>query len=185
MAQSEQQQQQQQQLARELHRAVIKKFKTRKIIVKGIDDIWACDLLIMSAFSRQNDGYKYILNVIDCFSKYAWSVTLKQKNATDISEAFAKILKKSKRKLNLLHADMGKEFVNSTFEKLLRKQGIRMYHTYTEVKSSIVKRFNRTINEKLKIFFQLNQNRQWIDVLLRILWDYNQKNVHSTTGYPR
>lgn len=107
-------------LAHELHRGVIKKFKTRKIITKGIDDIWAADLLIMSAFHKENDNYKYLLNVIDCFSKYAWSVALKTKNASEVSKAFEKNFKKSKRLPRLLHTDMGKEFVNGTFKKMLK-----------------------------------------------------------------
>jgi len=56
-------------LAKELHRRVVGKFKTRQIITKGIDDIWAADLLIMSQYAKENRGFKYILNVMDCFSK--------------------------------------------------------------------------------------------------------------------
>lgn len=81
--------------SRELHRAVITKFKTRRIIVKGIEDIWAGDLLMMSTFSKENKNYKYILNVIDCFSKYVWSVALKKKNSLEVSDAFEKIQSKT------------------------------------------------------------------------------------------
>ncbi len=57
--------------AEELVRPVIVKFKRRKIFVKGIDDVWQADLLILDAFSKENEGYKYILVTINCFSKYA------------------------------------------------------------------------------------------------------------------
>ena len=107
--------------ARELHRRVVKKFKTRRIITRGIDHIWAADLLIMSQYSRENRGYKYILNVIDCFSKFNWCVALKKKTASEVSDAFEQILKESKRKPVLLHTDMGKEFVNATFQTLFEK----------------------------------------------------------------
>ena len=74
----------------------------------------------MSQYSRENRGFKYILNVIDCFSKFNWCVALKKKTASEVSDAFEQIFKKSIRKPVLLHTDMGKEFVNSTFQKLLK-----------------------------------------------------------------
>jgi hypothetical protein len=168
-------------LARELHKAAIKKFPTRKIVTQGIDHIWEADLLVMSKYSRQNGGFKYILNVIDCFSKYAWSVALKDKSGKEVSKGLETILR-GKRKPKLLHVDRGKEFLNSTFKKLLQKYGIEMYHTFTEVKAAIVERFNRTINEKFKLHFEINQNHQWRTILPIILKEYNEKNVHRTIG---
>lgn len=169
--------------AKELHKYVRQKFKTRRIIVKGIDHIWAADLLVMSGGG--GGAYKYILNVIDCFSKYVWSVALKKKNAAEVCNAFKKFLKNSGgRKPQLLHTDRGKEFVNSSFEKLLKKFHIKMYHTFSEVKSSIVERFNRTMNEKLKLQFEINQNHKWLNILPEILRTYNEKSVHRTIGMP-
>src|SRR5438477_10817346 len=120
--------------ARELHRGIVKKFKKRKIITKGIDDIWAADLLVMKAYSRQNKGYKYIFNIIDTFSKYMWLVPLKNKTGLEVTEAFKLVIKKSKRKPILLHVDRGLEFRNSHFKKLLEKNKITMYHTYNDEK---------------------------------------------------
>jgi hypothetical protein len=170
-------------VARELHKPVIKKFRTRRIIIQGIDHIWAADLLIMTQYSRENRGYKYILNVIDCFSKYVWCVALKKKTAYEVSEAFEQILNKSGRKPELLHTDMGKEFVNATFARLLKKyDDIHLYHTFSEVKSSIVERFNRTLNEKLKLHFEVNQNHKWLWILPSLLKEYNERDVHRTIG---
>ncbi|XP_065662524.1 uncharacterized protein LOC136085164 [Hydra vulgaris] len=64
-------------LANELHRPVVKHFRKRKVIVNGIDEIWAADLVDMKSFSKFNDGTKYLLMVIDVFSKYGWIVPLK------------------------------------------------------------------------------------------------------------
>jgi hypothetical protein len=168
-------------LARELHRSVVKKFKTRQIMVHGIDHIWEADLLIMAQYSRQNGGYKYILNVIDCFSKYAWGVPLKAKSGLAVSEAFAKILKQG-RKPKLLHVDRGKEFVNTTFEKLLAKNKVKMYHTFTEIKAAMVERFNRTINNKFKLHFEVNKNHKWVELLPRLYKEYNENDIHRTIG---
>lgn len=171
-------------VARELHRTVIKKFTKRQILTKGIDDLWAADLLIMSAYSRQNKGFKYILNVIDTFSKYLFLVPLKKKTGEETAKAFESIIKKSKRKPKLLHVDCGKEFVNGTFTKMLKKYDIKMYHTFNEEKSSIAERVNRTVNQKLKFYFEVNNNHKWVQLLPQILDEYNNKNVHRTIGLP-
>ena len=57
------------QLANELHKPIRRHFKKRKVYVKNIDEIWAADLVDMQHFAEQNDGYKYLLSVIDVFSK--------------------------------------------------------------------------------------------------------------------
>jgi len=121
----------------ELHADVIRKFPKRRIITKGIDDLWAADLLIMSKYAKQNKGYNYILNVIDTFSKYAFLVPLKKKTGIEVAQAFERILKKSSRYPKLLHCDRGKEFVNKDFKKMLEKYKIKMYHTFNEEKSAI------------------------------------------------
>jgi transposase InsO family protein len=170
-------------LARELHRPVVKKFTTRRIFVKSIDHIWAADLLVMTRFSKENRDFKYILNVIDCFSKYVWSVALKKKTGKEVTEKFEQILRQAGgRRPKLLHTDMGKEFVCGTFQKMLGRYGIQLYHSYSEVKSSIVERFNRTLNEKMKIHFEVNQNRKWFWILKGVVKEYNEKCVHRTIG---
>ena len=68
------------QLANELHKPVRRRFDKRTVFAKQVDDIWIADLVDMSSFSRSNKGYKYLLTVIDVFSKYGWMVPLKTKN---------------------------------------------------------------------------------------------------------
>ena len=64
-------------LAEELHKPVRHKFPKRRVWSKGIDDIWAADLVDMSAFSKDNDGVKFLLTIIDLFSKHGWMIPLK------------------------------------------------------------------------------------------------------------
>ena len=64
-------------LKRELHKPVTKKFKRAQVITTGIDDVWAADLADMQQFAEENDGYKYLLTVIDCFSRFAWAIPIK------------------------------------------------------------------------------------------------------------
>lgn len=170
--------------ARELHKPVIRKFKTRRIITRGIDHIWAIDLLVMDTYSEENRGFKYILNVIDCFSKFNWCVALKKKTAAEVSAAFEQILNTSKRRPVFLHSDRGKEFLNKTFKRLLNRYNIHCYQTFSDVKSSIVERQNRTLNEKLKLHFEVNQHHKWLWILPKILSEYNETHIHRTTGVP-
>ena len=70
-------------LVAELHKPVRKHFKKRRVISKHVDDIWAADLVDMQYYSRSNKGFKYILMVINVFSKYGWAIPLKNKSAAE------------------------------------------------------------------------------------------------------
>lgn len=91
------------QLIDELHKSVLKNFKRRKVVIKGIDETWQADLIDMSTYAKQNKGFHFILTVIDNFSKYAWAIPLKNKNADSVTDAMEKILKSkygSKKKIS-------------------------------------------------------------------------------------
>ena len=86
--------------AEELHKPINKKF-WKKTIFSGLkDNIWGADLADIQLLSRFNKGSKFLLCVIDIFSKYAWVVTLKDKKGVIITNAFQKILNDSNRKPN-------------------------------------------------------------------------------------
>ena len=101
-------------------------------MVSDPNSIWSADLIDMRKFSNENRDYNYLLNVIDMFSKYAWSIPLKNKNAFEVTKAFESILTKSQPKK--LWVDQGSEFYNKTFDKSLKKYSIEMYQTFTKVR---------------------------------------------------
>ena len=72
------------QLTNELHKSVRRRFDKCTVFAKQVDDIWTADLVAMSSFSRSNKGYKYLLTVIDVFSKYGWIVQLKTKTGNTL-----------------------------------------------------------------------------------------------------
>ena len=82
------------QLAKELHKPIIRKFKKRKVYSGFRDNIWGAHLADMQLISKFNHGFRFLLCVIDIFSKYAWVVPLKDKKVVSIVNAFQKILKK-------------------------------------------------------------------------------------------
>ena len=81
------------------------------------DEIWSADLIDMQAFSSFNKGFKYILTVINVFSKYAWAVLIKDKSAASVTKAFEQII--SDRIPKKIWVDEGKEFYNATFKNIL------------------------------------------------------------------
>ena len=85
---------QNQQLAEELHKSIIKNFKKRKVHAAFKDNIWGADLADMQLLSRYNKGIRFLLCVIDIFSKYAWVVPLKDKKGISFVKAFQITLKK-------------------------------------------------------------------------------------------
>ena len=77
-----------------------------------------------------NEGYSYLLNVIDTFSKFAWALPIKKKDGVTVSKAFGKIFKSAKsqnhKPPNLLLTDKGLEFENKHFKRLLNNYGINI-----------------------------------------------------------
>ena len=111
-------------LANELHKPIIRKFNKRKVYSQFQDNIWGVDLADMQSLSRKNKGIKYLLCVIDLYSKYAFVIPLKDKEGISIVNAFNKIIKQSYRKPNKIWVDQGGEFYNNIFEKWLSDNGI-------------------------------------------------------------
>ena len=108
------------QLANELHKTIIKKFQKRKVYSSFRDSIWGVDLADMQLMSKFNKGFRFLLCVIDVFSKYAWVIPLKDKKSISIVNAFQIILKKSNRKPNKIWVDKGSKFYNCSFKKWLK-----------------------------------------------------------------
>ena len=86
------------QLANGLHKPIIKKFEKRKVYSTSKDNIWGADLADMQLLSKYNKGIRFLLCVIDIFTKYAWVVPLKDKKGISIVKAFQIILKQSNSK---------------------------------------------------------------------------------------
>ena len=98
------------QLAEEVHKPIIRKFKKRKVYSGFKDNIWGADLADIELISKFNKGFRFLLCIIDIFSKYAWVVPLKDRKGISIVNAFQKILKESERKPNKIWVDKGSEF---------------------------------------------------------------------------
>ena len=115
--------------------------------------------------------------VLDLFSKYGWIVLLKDKNGETVTEAFKTIFKEG-RKPQYLWTDKGKENYNKHMKELLEKNGITLYSTEKEEKSTVCERCNRTIKTKMWKEFTVQGNTQYLDKLPKIQSQCN--NTHQT-----
>lgn len=159
------------QVVEELHKPARINFKRRRVILKSLNDLYQADLIEMLPYSKENKGYKYILIIINCFSKFVWAFPIKNKSALEVSKNFEKIFKI--QKIDNLQTDMGKEFFNKNLETLIRKYKINHYSTYSEKKASIVERVIRTLKNLIWKEFSFQGHFKWLDLLPRIVRKYN------------
>lgn len=166
-----------------LHKPTRRNFRRNRVIVTGIDSQWQADLVDMSRLSKGNGGYKFILTVIDIFSKYAWAVPLKDKSGSSIMKALKEIFKTG-RKPNKLQTDKGTEFTNRGVQKLLQEHSVEFFTTNNETKASVVERFNRTLKTKMWKYFTAQNTERYLDVLSHLMKAYNHSYHRSIKTTP-
>ena len=143
------------------------------------DYIWCADLAHMQLITKFNKGFRFLLCVIDIFSKYAWVVPLKGKKGVSIVNAFQKILDDSNRKPNKIWVDKGSEFYNNSFKKWLKDNDIEMYSIHNEGKSVVAERFIRTLKTKIYKYMTSVSKNVYINKLDDIVGEYNN-TYHRT-----
>ena len=145
-----------------------RRFPRRKTIQRGINDTWQMDLSILESFAKFNDGFKYLLCVIDIFTKFAYVKPLKTKNGREVAKN--------------IQADQGREFWNKQVKALLRKHNINLYHSYNkEIKAAMVERFQRTLKTRLWKLFTINGSYRYLGILQGVADDYDN-TPHSGIG---
>lgn len=172
-------------IAEEIHRLSRINYLRRETKILGLRDMFQADLIEMQPYQNVNRGFRYILAVIDSFSKYLWLEPVKQKTAQNVSKAMQKILDSNERAdlkpPRLLCTDFGKEFENSEFKKLMEKYNVHMYHVFSNKKASIVERVIRSVKSLLYRKFSEKGNYKWLDLLPEVLDEYNSR-IHRTIG---
>jgi hypothetical protein len=107
---------------------------------------------------------------------------MKNKTADETVRAFGKIFKV--RKPQKLQTDKGKEFYNSKVQKLFKEFNIHHFSTNSNVKASVVERFNRTLKEKMWRYFSEVGTNKWIDVIDELVDNYNNSYHRSIKMKP-
>ena len=162
-----------------VNKPVRHKFKRNRVIVSGIDDQWDGDLMDLSSLAKYNKNHKFILILIDIFSRFVWAVPLKSKHASEIIRAFKIVFSKG-RKPKSLRTDNGGEFVAKSVKRFFKEQNINAFTTKNaEIKANYAERAIRTIKGKILKYTYSNQTYKYIDALNSILSAYN-KSFHSS-----
>ena len=163
-----------------LHRQARIHYSTRKYIVHDIDEQWQADLCDVALIARENKGYRFILTVIDIFSRYAWARPLKNKTGVAVAAAFKDIFAEG-RIPKRIQTDQGKEFENQHVASLFQQHNIELFSVKSAYKAAIVERFNRTLKNKLWRYFTMSTKQNWTQVLQDVIHSYNH-SIHRTLG---
>ena len=157
-------------LGHTLYKPRRRRFPTTPVVVFEIDEQWTAYLIEVTNIAKYNRGYRYLLTVVDVFSKHAWVQPVKTGQA--VTDAFAKILKGGRKPTNL-QTDDGKEFYKKTFKPLMKRKDIHHFSTSGDTKASVVERFNRTLKQRLYRYFTVKNTLKFVPVLQHLVRGYS------------
>ena len=151
----------------------------RRIFTKGIGYLYQIDLVDMQAYSSENDDFRWLITVIDTFSKKAWGFKIKRKTGSQVTAALKSLIETND--IWKLEIDRGSEFYNDKFLKLLRDNNIQWYSSYgtLKTKNSIIERFNRTLKTRMFRAFTKQGSHRWVDIIQDLIDGYNNSKHRS------
>lgn len=158
-----------------------KTFPRSKVIVNTIDSMRDGDLADVSNIASHNDGYKFLLVLIDIFSRYLFIVPLKNKHHQNIVDGLKLVFQK-RRKPNTLRTDKGSEFKNRWVKAYLKKEGIHAIYTQNETKANYAERVIRTMKNLMYSYFMKNRTYRFINILQDLVKSYNKRPHRSLGG---
>ena len=144
-------------------------------------DRYVIDCVDLRRYQEFNDGYSWLLNVVDSFTKFVWSYKLKQKTAVEVAEALKSCFNGFGMPVSI-QADNGKEFSNQTLRSMCLSMNIQIIHgrPRNPKAQGMVERVNQTIKRWLaKVLFP-QHSFKWIEVLEKIIYEYNI-SIHQAT----
>lgn len=161
-----------------LHKRVVRKFKRNPVVSNHYEDHCQADLVDIQRYQQDNEGFRYILTVIDVFTKIAFAVPIKSKDGNQVSDALQKIF--STYRPNYIQTDEGNEFKNAKVKNLFKRYSIKWFPATNEhIKCAIVERFQRTLMTKIHKFMTSTGNRQFVQFIERFVNSYN-KTYHRS-----
>lgn len=169
-----------------LHKRKIRNFPRRPIIVPGPFHSISADLIEYQQFSRKNHGYKYILCIVDMFSRMNYVRPLHSKRSAEVASQIDDIISSMQFIPRFFTSDKGLEFDirnNDVRSVLLDKYHMIVYYTSGPKKNAMVERFNRTLKERIERYFTQNNTKNWINILQDFSTNINN-SVNRSIGMP-
>ena len=166
-----------------LLRPVRYRFKRDTVITCGIDYMWDGDLADVSNIEQYNSGIKYLLVLIDVFSRYLWISPLLNKTSEQVKTGFELIFQSETRRPARLRTDKGREFTNKTIKAIMQRERIKLFTTKNETKANYAERVIRTIKSLMYRYFLHKQTYKFDDVLQDLVNNYNNSPHSSLYGY--
>lgn len=163
-----------------MNKALRRRFKRARVFTGGIRDQYDMDLMDVSFHSKQNDGVKYLLVVIDVFTRYVWISPLQNKTSVSVLHALEKCFKVigPPRKVR---SDSGKEFIANQVQRYLKSMDKKHFVTQGESKSNYVERVIKTFRSLMHRYMKKKRSFRYIDSIEAIVKNYN-KTPHSSLG---
>jgi hypothetical protein len=166
----------------QLHKKKVKRVKGTPITTTGMNMEWQIDLLDMSKFYHENQGMRWILIVVDIFTRRAYAEAIKNKETKNVLDGLQKIFKEAKVFPQVIASDNGSEWKNDV-AAALKKAGI--FHKTNDVGDhnvlGIIDRFSQTLKHMIYKHFTQKQTSSWTDILQKYISSYN-KAEHSSLG---
>ena len=147
------------------------KFKTAQVRVTSIDSQFEADLTYVGNIAKENDNIKYLLFVLDVFSRYLWVLPLVDKTAKSVLIALKKVF--AERKPVRLRVDKGSEFLNRSVKQYMKENDVYMFFTQNVPKANYVERVQRTFKSLLWRYLRHKRNFRYIDHLQQLVDNYN------------
>ena len=156
-----------------------RRFKRRKTIVHGPYNTYQLDLTDVQKFKSENKNFRWMLFIIDAFSRFLFVIPIKKKDESNTVMAVESFLDNIQHLPKFFYHDAGKEFLNKSMYKLLENRGISQFVLKGASKASIVERVQRTIKTNLEMLFAKHQNHNWIDFIDKLVSNYNNRTNRS------
>jgi len=164
-----------------VHKKPIRRFPRIPVIVEGLQDQYDADLMILRDLAGANNGYKYVLIVIDVFSRYVWAAPMILKNQEHSLKAFKAIFSGGCPVPKRLRTDKGGEFTGKDIDAYFRKLNIQHFLTWNEIKANYAEKAIQTIKKKMFRYMTFARTRNYVDVLPEIIRSYN-RTYHTSIG---
>ena len=169
------------------YRQAKKKFPRLAVYAKHKNEIWCADLAQVDKLAEWNNGIKYLLVVVDVFSRYVRVETLRNKSAESTKRAYIKLCSSAKDKLSFpkkLWVDKGKEFM-ADFRQFCEDVGTKVYHTHSETKASYAERAIRSLKNILYRYMEERETNKYYDNLPNFVNTLNSRVNRSIGKAPK